>query len=282
MRNLALLLCIVSALHQAKAQAVKLDSLLGKNILQEQKVRLKNLDGKADYLIYWNMAVAYSYLGAPPDTIFTYLNKSRITEPDQFVQTVDIAIQMSQNKIENLQFYKILGPKFLELIQKAQPSETPVSASQSKDSPIVNQRVVQRLEKLLENDQKYRQLPAFSTDKMVQQKQWELDSLNALELELLYNEYGYPGKSITGDNQYQNYFAIIVHHLQSPSGKYRHWFPIIEKAYLKKELSASIFKLLLDRIHSFDTGKQFFGTQMGVPMENEEATNTIKQKYGFD
>lgn len=282
MKHLAIFFFFISAFHKANGQAVRLDTVLGKRILQEQKARLKNLDGKQDYLTFWNTAVAYRYLGAPADSIYACLVQSMRSEPGKFLETVDVAIQLSKDSIENLAFYKILGPKFTELTQEARLLKNLQPTVHPKDSMIVNQWLVNRLEKLLDNDQKYRGRPTFSMNRMEQQMQWELDSLNAIELELLYKEYGYPGRSVTGDNKYQNYFCIIVHHLQTPSGKYRHWFPIIEKAYFEKELSSSVFKLLLDRLHAFDTGKQYFGTQSGIPLENEDQIKSIEKKYGLE
>jgi hypothetical protein len=259
----------------------KNDSVLGKMILDEQMENIKKFNGRADCTNYWNMAVAYRHLERPADSIYNFLVKSMEDNPGKFLELIDFLVQYTTNDIKTTSFYYLLGDRFLTLVDTAKRK----SMDQKREEPIVNniinQEVVDTLIALMKDDQKYRSQPLLLNEKSYRDKQAILDNLNASKLFKLYQKYGYPGKSITGDNEYQDYFCLMVEHGQNESGQKRFWLPIIADAFKKDELSASVFKMLLDRIHWLETGKQYFGSHVGIPLDTPDNISKVREMYGL-
>ncbi|MBL0144751.1 MAG: hypothetical protein IPP48_02345 [Chitinophagaceae bacterium] len=281
MKKVNLLLIFLSIQYLTTAQPSTNNPNLGKKILAEQVENIKEHNGKVDCINYWNIAVAYRHLGVSKDSIYANLYKSMEDNPSKFIETVEFAISYSDNNIQNVGFYKILGSKFLDLVETGKKKAGTQLQQESKITNIINQKVVDTLIAMMILDQQYRKDPFFLKNKEVQRKQYILDSLNGIKLYRLYKEYGYPGKSITGDNEYQNYFCLMVEHGQNKTGEQRFWLPIIAEALKKKELGTAIFKMLLDRVHWLETGKQYFGSHHDVPLDSDESIEKIKMQYGL-
>jgi len=96
----------------------------------------------------------------------------------------------------------------------------------------------------------------------------------------LFNKFGYPGKSIVGDNEYQDYTCLLVEHGQTLENQ-KKWFEIIAKALKNEELHKNPVRMLIDRIHWKEPGKQIFGSHAGIPFDNEEVIKAIEEKYGL-
>ena len=257
------------------------DQRLGQMILQETRNAIEKAGGAANYIDYWNFATAYRYLGIEKDSIYINLQRSAAADPQNFLELVNYGVAAKGNDINLFPFYKCLGTPFLELVENTKK----IAKNQIKSTPehpdIINQKVVNLLIEMMESDQQYRKSPDFFSNKSYRQKQYVLDSLNAQKLYALYQKYGYPGKSITGDNEYQDYFCLMVEHGQNQTDKHRFWLPIIAEAFKKNELHAACFKMLLDRIHWLETGKQYFGSHLGIPLERNEEITKIRALYGL-
>jgi hypothetical protein len=254
---------------------------LGAMILTEQVDDIKAHGGKVDCSNYWNIAVAYKHLGGPKDSIYNNLYKSMEDNPTKFTELVGFAIQYSENDMKQVGFYKILGSRFSDLVKQGKERAATQINNEPEITNIINQTVVDTLLAMMALDQKYRSDPNFTKDKRIQRQQYILDSINTKNLYKLYQVHGYPGKSITGDNEYQDYFCLMVEHGQNKSGEQRFWLPIIAAAFKKQELHPGIFKMLLDRIHWLETGKQYFGSHVGIPLDSDENIGTIKKQYGI-
>ena len=281
MRTHMLLFILLSLSFLAYAQNNASDPYLGRKILDEQIENIKDHGGKIDCTNYWNIAVAKCHLGEAVDSIYDNLYKSMLENPVKFSDLVEISTSFYDNDIKNSRFYKILGEKYLTLVElgKAKAAVTP--SQESVITNVVNQKVVDTLKAMMEKDILYRKNADFTKDAVARQKQYLLDSINGIGLMQLYKVYGYPGKSITGDNEFQDYFCLMVEHGQNASGKQKFWLPIIADALKKKELHPSVFKMLLDRIHWIESGKQYFGSHHTVPMESDKNIQAIKVQYGL-
>lgn len=259
----------------------KEDQRLGILILKETEDAVKAAGGVANYADYWNFATAYRYLGIGNDSILVNLTRSAEMDPHSFLTLIEYGIASKDNDIKNMPFYKCLGDQFINLINKAKAQAILTPKKEEIIDNIINQEVVNTLIEMMALDQQYRSDPNFLNSKENQRKQYVLDSLNTQKLYTIYKAHGYPGKSITGDNLYQNYFCLIVEHGQNQTGVQRFWLPIVGEAFKKGELNAGPLKMLLDRIHWLDTGKQYFGSHLGVPLESDEAIVQIRAKYGL-
>ena len=96
----------------------------------------------------------------------------------------------------------------------------------------------------------------------------------------MFNKFGYPGKSIVGDNEYKDYTCLLVEHGQTLENQ-KKWFEIIAKALKNEELHKNPVRMLIDRIHWKEPGKQIFGSHAGIPFDNEEVIKAIEEKYGL-
>ena len=259
----------------------KNDPILGKMILDEQIENIKKYNGKADCTNYWNIAVAYRHLEKPADSIFFYLHKSMEDNPRKFLELIDFMVEYTTNVIKTTSFHLLLGSRFLDLVDVAKRKSVDLIQEEVVINNIINQEVVDTLLSMMKDDQKYRGSRSFLEDEGLRIKQAILDSLNTIRLYNIYKKYGYPGKSITGDNEYKDYFCLMVEHGQNHTGQQRFWLPIIAEALIKEELSESVFKMLLDRIHWLETGKQYFGSHGGVPLDTQDNIKQVKDRYGL-
>lgn len=266
---------------QSSAQSLTKDPLLGRRILEEQYENIKAFGGKIDCTNYWNIAVAYIHLDYSKDSVLQYIQMSMRENPKKFLDLVDYSISFSNNDIKETRFYKTLGEQYIKVVTMGKERAKLHLNEEKKITNVKNQKVVQQLINMMEKDSRHRKDPMFFKDKDIQKKQYILDSINMIDLYAIYNEYGYPGKTITGDNEYKDYFCLMVEHGQNKKGEQRFWLPIIAEAFRKGELSAAPLKMLLDRIHWLEHGKQYFGSHLNIPMDTSENIKAIVDKYGF-
>lgn len=281
MYKLFILLTFIIASELSITAQSKNDPVLGKMILDEQMENIKKFNGIADCTNYWNIAVAYRNLERPADSIYIFLVKSMEENPGKFLELIDFMVQYTTNNIKTTSFYYLLGDRFLTLIDTAKRKSLAHKKEQPVVNNIINKEAVDSLIAIMNDDQKYRGQPHLLNDETNRAKQSLLDSLNTFRLFNLYKKHGYPGKSITGDNEYKDYFCLMVEHGQNESGQQRFWLPIIAEAFKRDELSGSVFKMLLDRIHWLETGKQYFGSQVGIHLDTPDNISKVKALYGL-
>lgn len=131
-------------------------------------------------------------------------------------------------------------------------------------------------------------------------KVWEtvkkLDSVNLIEIERIIKKHGYPGKSLVGEPLNEAAFYVIQHADTKAMEKY---FPILERAGEKGEISNRKVAMMQDRILMDHEKEQIYGTQIGGrlfidsetkkeewkyflwPVKDYNKINALRQKMGF-
>jgi hypothetical protein len=150
----------------------------------------------------------------------------------------------------------------------------------------LNKPLMRELEAINVSDQKNRMMidsvqKRFGWDskdiKELWTKQNELDSLDMMRIKEIIKKYGYPGKSLVGD-QSSTAWLVIQHADLKTQEEY---LPILREATNKGELSKSSFALLVDRVRMRKGEKQLYGSQLQMkngkyeiyPIEDEPNVN---------
>lgn len=93
---------------------------------------------------------------------------------------------------------------------------------------------------------------------------WErTDSICLSKAEAIIQQYGYPGKTMVGADRQDVIWLILQH---SPLEKQEQYFPLIDAAAQKGEMSKSAWALMVDRIRMRKGQPQIYGSQV-VPDE---------------
>ena len=121
------------------------------------------------------------------------------------------------------------------------------------------------------------------------------DSLNLLQIEKIIQKHGYPGKSLVGEPENEAAWYVIQH-----SNKIEKYYPIIEKAGERGELSAVKVAMMRDRMLMYSGKEQIYGSQGKAiflvwppekqddvkmiiwPIKNPEKVNQLRQEVGFE
>jgi len=158
----------------------------------------------------------------------------------------------------------------------------------------LNKPIKRELETILETDQKYRMIidsvqKQFGWDSKEMKELWtkqnKIDSLNLIRTKEIIKEYGYPGKSLVGD-QSSTAWLVIQHADLKTQEEY---LPLLEDAANKGELSKSSLALLLDRVKMRKGEKQIYGSQIQMkngkyelyPIEDEPNVNKRRAEMGL-
>ena len=135
-----------------------------------------------------------------------------------------------------------------------------------------NKPLMEELAEIGEKDQRYRRQMRPISDKYgwnspqmdsLWTLQLPLDSLNTIRILEIIEEFGYPGKSMVGD-QASTAFLVIQHADIEIQEKY---LPILTAAAEKDELRYSSLALLIDRVRMRQNKPQLYGSQL---QRNEE------------
>jgi len=123
----------------------------------------------------------------------------------------------------------------------------------------------------------------------------KVDSTNLVRVEAIIKQYGYPGKSLVGTPANEAAFYVIQH-----SDHIDQYIPIIKKAAEQKELSFTLYAMMLDRSLMYNRKEQIYGTQAKGfetidkatgkkifkmiiwPVQNPKTVNALRKKAGFD
>ncbi len=144
-------------------------------------------------------------------------------------------------------------------------------------------KLKKRLDSIMVLDQKYRENPTPED----WQKQALIDSSNIEFVEKAIAMYGYPGKSLVGDETNTAAWYVIQH-----SNKIDQYIDMIREAAEKDELPFRLYAMMLDRQLMHQEKPQLYGTQGFVgpfeqasniwPIENPESVNDRRIKAGFE
>lgn len=158
----------------------------------------------------------------------------------------------------------------------------------------LNKPLMRELEDINESDQKHRMIMdsvqgIYGWDSKEMKELWanqnRADSLNLIRIKEIVKQYGYPGKSLVG-NQSSTAWLVIQHADLKTQEEY---LPILEDASNKGELPKSSFALLVDRVRMRRGEKQLYGSQIQTkdgknviyPIEDEPNVNKRRAEMGL-
>lgn len=157
----------------------------------------------------------------------------------------------------------------------------------------LNQQLMRQLDTVNRRDQQFRSAEVQHQaagdqvkDDENMRRQGVLDQKNMAEIEAIIAKYGYPGKSLVGE-QYQSVaFMVIQHADPEMRDKY---LPVIRQAAEEGQLKSSSVAIMVDRSRMDKGEKQVYGSQLHetkqgfkiVPIEDEEHVNERRKKVGL-
>lgn len=182
-------------------------------------------------------------------------------------------------------------------------SLAPAHFAQAPGAASSSEVVRRELVKMGEDDQKHRQemmvlmdrLAASDSEKVA--KKWRqavarqnaLDSKNRQRLDEIVKEYGWPKRSVFGEEASGVAFLIVQHAELDYQKKY---LPLIKEAAGQKEARRSDLAMLEDRILTRQGKKQIYGTQLRLnqttqrmelyPIEDEENVDARRAAVGLE
>jgi hypothetical protein len=153
--------------------------------------------------------------------------------------------------------------------------------------PRINLALKKELDSMLVQDQYYRELLSAGTkinsDSLSQvfhvsreelpnylwTKQNQIDSANTRRVQVILNQYGYPGKTLVGAPTNEAVFYVLQH-----SSVIDQYLPLVQKAAENKELPFHLYGMMLDRSLMYAGKEQVYGSQgKGI-----ETTNPLTGK----
>ncbi len=118
----------------------------------------------------------------------------------------------------------------------------------------------------------------------------QIDKDNLAFIENVFNQYGYPGKSLVGTPTNEAAWNVIQH-----SNSISKYLPLIKTAAENNELPFRLYATMLDRNLLQQDREQIYGTQIQGqkmksgkfelfvwPIQNPETVNERRKKAGFD
>jgi hypothetical protein len=252
----------------------------GKHILTNSYQSIKEDNMKLVYIDYWNVAIGSSLMGEDKEVVFKLLETSKTKAPSNFCQLVKTVVEQTNGNVEELQFYRFFGDRFIRLISDCE-SLTALHIDSEQDPKLgvdltsLNVNLIDTLIVMRERDQKFR-YKKTEYDKNTAE-QTRLDHRNQLQLAQIFDKYGYPGRLLVGD-KFMDYACLIFEHGGNLDFQEK-YFPLVLEAVKNNQVNKGAVRMLVDRIHWKKTGKQIFGSHMGVPFDNNKVIQEVKEKY---
>jgi len=213
-------------------------------------------------------------MGQSKDSIFQLLEFSKANDQADFCEIVTVYAK-HHGGIENTKMFQWIGEPFKTLASDCAPETTKIliSAGEYASQFNLHPALIDQLQTIADHDKRYR-APDY-----IPEKQRPLDEINIKKVEAIISTYGYPGKSLAGDRYSAIVWAVIQHADLTSQEKY---LPLIHEAVKKKELSAILLKMFIDRIYAKKTGQQIFGSQAGVAFTQGAVIDSVKNFYSLD
>ena len=175
---------------------------------------------------------------------------------------------------------------------------------------IIDVRLKNQLDSVMYLDQKYREILSNGIADPTQQDSiakslnveaksivktlWELqnsiDSSNLVFVENVIMRFGYPGRTLVGEEACDAAWHVIQH-----SSKIDKYLDIIEKAAVEKELPFRLYAMMYNRYLVNNKKEQVYGTQVTrlhlkngeidwfvYPVKNPKKVNKLRREAGFD
>jgi hypothetical protein len=182
-------------------------------------------------------------------------------------------------------------------------SLAPSYFAQNLGAAPTNDAVRRELEKMGEENQKHRQeilelmdrLARTDSEKVAKkwqqasERQKELDSRNRQRLDEIVKQFGWPKRSVFGEEASGVAFSVVQHAGLDYQKKY---LPLIKEAVSQNEARQSDLAILEDRILTREGKKQIYGTQARLnpktelmelyPIEDEENVDARRSRVGLE
>jgi len=265
----------------ANSKVTEADYRKGKYILQNTYQSIEDHDGNIVYADLWNVGMAYSLMGVDHESIMTMFRESKRMNSDSFKQVIAHAFN-GKDPNEN-RLIKLLGEPFKDLVRDCNVEIEPttlaerIAKKQSQDLTGLNEELIDQLIVLMDKDQRHR----YSHTSYVanHDAQNQLDKEIQTSLANLFDEHGYPGRALVGE-EYAGCACLLLEH----GGDLAHqekYFPLVVEAFKNGEVTRPYLLMLVDRIHWKKTKKQIFGSHAGVPLDREEVIQKTRQDLGW-
>lgn len=261
------------------------DYQIGKRTLQRTYEKIKEDNHKLYSTTYWNVASAYTRMGANPDKIYQLFLKAKEEGNEGFCTAINFSLELCEGDFKKSRYYRALGERYVDLIKECKginalaPSIIEMEqGKETMDLTGLNESLIDRLIQMMEKDQRFRG-DSYSNLK----KNWEMQKTLDLEVQeeliKIFEKDGYPGKDMVG-NKYQDYACLMLEHVGDLKSQEKYLSIIIE-SLKKNQVSKDPVRMLIDRMYTTKTGKQIFGSHAGYPYADDEVIKEIEQKYGL-
>lgn len=240
------------------------------NILAETRQASDADPGKLNAADYWNITTAFAMLNEPNETVGMVFQKAISTDP---ATICDYLGAMGAGSLER-RIPEHVIPFQVECSQRASSTAAFDPASYASENGL-DPSLVQTIYQVLENDHRYR--TASPVDWSLQRP---LDLQNQAVIRDLYLAHGrYVGRDLVGRRFETAMWAVIQH---SNPEMMEEYLPILQQAVADGQLEATPFKMLVDRVHTIRNGTQIFGSQVGVPLAEDQARSAVRARYGLE
>lgn len=132
-------------------------------------------------------------------------------------------------------------------------------------------------------------IPEKNLVQELSKRQHIIDSTNTVFIEHIFQQYGYPGKSLVGTPTNETAFYVIQH-----SSKISKHLDLIKDAARKNELPFPLAAMMEDRYLVYQGKEQIYGTQGTTsllkngktedfiwPIQNPKQVNQLRKQVGF-
>lgn len=219
---------------------------------------------------YWNLIAAFQSLKADPELIRLSFLRAAETDPDGWRTYLT---EMPHK------FDSQLPDEYSAFMAQAGSPGSAGDMARQEAGDALDQDLIALLDLIKERDQRHRGDKDFMKDPSAQANQRELDQANAALIDSLYSEHQqYLGSDHVGESHGSTMWAVVQH---SGPERIARYLPCFVQANKDGQLTPTMLKMAIDRLHALQSGWQVFGSQEGVPMAKPETRARIKKQYGF-
>ncbi|MFO7862473.1 MAG: DUF6624 domain-containing protein [Salinivirgaceae bacterium] len=255
----------------------------GKEVLKNSYAQINGVNDVC-YADYWNIAVAYASMGVDKQVVFDFLKKSKSSSKEDFCMIVNDHIEHKEI-IENTRFYELLGGVYKEFVSdchgfknESSTIEEMMKMKESIDLNKCNDSLIDVLIVNIEKDQRYRYSTSVYDNNKT--KQDSLDCVVQANMMKILDQFGYPGKDLVGE-PFMNYASLMIEHGGSLDYQEK-YLPMVAEACQKGQVDRTALRMLIDRVYWKKTGKQIFGSHVGIPFHANKVITKVKRKYNLE
>lgn len=241
------------------------DFAQGEFFLTQTKLAVGNDPANFSAPHYWNVAVAFLYLGEPNGHIGIAFEAAVASD------LAAICLYLDHRSGDS--FDEVIPEVILPIRASClalPPSDDEFDVERYIASHEFDADLVREIAEILADDQRDRS--------SLGEQQAALDRANQARIDQLFQAHGtYIGQSLVGEDLEDVMFLVIQHsHLEYME----RYLPYVQAAVLSGEIGGvTPLKMLLDRIYMIREGHQIFGSQAGVPIADEATRRAVIESY---